>query len=207
MRLRRKPAVQALLFSQNENGHCRRVGTWLQQSLSDGHASGAKTMDKQSFKRVPLTKRQCKTAKGNKSGGKHGRTTATSKNATGGTKKTKKNDNASADKATKQRADISQGRTGTVSSSANASLAQVALVKRVNVGSTISVYWEGDDEYFSALVTRWRRRRGVTLFRLIYDDGYREDDVNLFEERFDIIAEEPRDDGASSRGEGGTVFV
>ena len=87
---------------------------------------------------------------------------------------------------------------------------QIALVKRVKVGTTIAMYWDGNDQYYDALVTRWRRRRGVTLFRLLYDDGYGEDDVDLLREKFRIVhvEEAPVSDGVPTGwGEGGMIFV
>mmetsp|Transcript_20681 Transcript_20681/g.42207 ORF Transcript_20681/g.42207 Transcript_20681/m.42207 type:complete len:163 (+) Transcript_20681:573-1061(+) len=85
---------------------------------------------------------------------------------------------------------------------------RIALVKRVKVGTTIAIYWDGNDQYFDALVTRWRRRRGVTLFRLLYDDGYGEDDVDLLREKFRVVHEAPvSDEVPTGRGEGGMIFV
>ena len=91
-----------------------------------------------------------------------------------------------------------------------ASQDQIELVKRVEVGTTISVYRGEMAEYRDALVTRWRRRRGVTLFRLLYDDGYGEDDVNLLREKFRLVhVEEAKgSDGVPTGwGEGGMIFV
>lgn len=49
------------------------------------------------------------------------------------------------------------------------------------------VYYSGEDEYYRAKIMRWKQFRRRRTFRLIYDDGYCENEVPLIEETFRIL--------------------
>ena len=81
---------------------------------------------------------------------------------------------------------------------------QKELVRQVQSGSIISILWRhgrrmgyddegkiiyysGEDEYYRAKVMRWKQFRRRRTFRLIYDDGYCENEVPLIDETFRIL--------------------
>ena len=101
---------------------------------------------------------------------------------------------------------------------------QRELVRQVQSGAIISILWRwgrsmgynpghkdgsilyysGEDEYFSAKIMQWRKVRGRRLFRLIYDDGYVENDINLLEQTFRILHLQDPDE---VKEEGGLFLV
>ena len=101
---------------------------------------------------------------------------------------------------------------------------QIELVRQVQSGAIISILWRwgrimgsspghkdgaclyysGEDEYFSAKIMQWRKVRGRRLFRLIYDDGYVENDINLLEQTFRILHLQDPDE---VKEEGGLFLV
>ena len=101
---------------------------------------------------------------------------------------------------------------------------QFELVRQVQSGAIISILWRwgrsldnnpghkdgaclyysGEDEYFSAKIMQWRKVRGRRLFRLIYDDGYVENNINLLEQTFRILHLQDPDE---VKEEGGLFLV
>ena len=81
---------------------------------------------------------------------------------------------------------------------------QKELVRQVQSGTIISILWRhgrrmgyddegkiiyysGESEYYRAKVMQWKQFRRRRTFRLIYDDGYCENEVALIDETFRIL--------------------
>ena len=81
---------------------------------------------------------------------------------------------------------------------------QKELVRQVQSGTIISILWKhgrrmgyddegktiyysGSTEYYRAKVMQWKQFRRRRTFRLIYDDGYCENEVSLIDETFRIL--------------------
>lgn len=90
------------------------------------------------------------------------------------------------------------------SADSHPSTEQKELVRQVQSGTMISILWRhgrrmgyddegkiiyysGEDEYYRAKVMRWKQFRRRRTFRLIYDDGYCENEVPLIDETFRIL--------------------
>ena len=114
--------------------------------------------------------------------------------------------------------------TGSEAPKEEATPEQIDLVRQVQSGAIISILWRwgrsldntpghkdgaclyysGEDEYFSAKIMQWRKVRGRRLFRLIYDDGCVENDINLLEQTFRILHLQDPDE---VKEEGGLFLV
>ena len=121
-------------------------------------------------------------------------------------------------------ASATSANTGSEAPKEEATPEQIDLVRQVQSGAIISILWRwgrsldnnpghkdgaclyysGEDEYFSAKIMQWRKVRGRRLFRLIYDDGCVENDINLLEQTFRILHLQDPDE---VKEEGGLFLV